>query len=78
MNNQEVTDKVVEELIKITVYTTNKTITVIRTKEEAVKLRTKIQSQMNNGHTVVIGANMVNPKYIEIINFEEINGEDYE
>lgn len=66
-------------MVKITVYTTNKTITnIIRTKEEAIKLRTKIQSQMNNGHTVVIGDNMLNPRYIEIIRFEEIDGEDYE
>ena len=63
----------VKELVKITVYTTNKTITdIIRTKKEAIKLRTKIKSQMNQGHTVMIGDNMLNPRYIEIIRFEEI------
>lgn len=65
-------------MVKITVYTTNKTIkNIIRTKENAEKLRTKIQSQMNNGHTVVIGDNLLNPRYIEIIHFEEVR-EDYE
>lgn len=66
-------------MVKITVYTTNKTLTdMVLTKEEAIKLRTKIQSQMNNGHTVVIGDKLLNQRYIEIIAFEEVGGEDYE
>lgn len=65
-------------MVIITVYTTNKTLTeVIETKKEAIEIKTKIQSQMNNGHTVVIGDNLLNPRYIEIIHFEEIVGEDY-
>lgn len=66
-------------MVIITVYTTNKTLTeVIETKKEAIEIKTKIQSQMNNGHTVVIGDKLLNPRDIEIIDFEEIAGEDYE
>ena len=36
----------------------------------------QIQSQMNNGHTVVVGNELLNPKYIHIISFEEIEEED--
>ncbi|AXJ12491.1 hypothetical protein Sp14A_06010 [Streptococcus pluranimalium] len=38
----------------------------------------QIQSQMNNGHTVVVGDNMLNPRYIEIIDFEEVVVDGYE
>ena len=39
-------------MIKITVYTDkHKLESIINSNEEALKLRTKIQSQMNNGHT---------------------------
>ncbi|MDY4511815.1 hypothetical protein [Streptococcus hyovaginalis] len=64
-------------MVIITVYTTNKTLTeVIETKKEVIEIKTKIQSQMNNGHTVVIGDKLLNPRYIELIGFEEIEEED--
>ncbi|MGV3007004.1 hypothetical protein [Streptococcus pluranimalium] len=64
-------------MIKITVYTDkHKLESIINSNEEALKLRTKIQSQMNNGHTVVVGNELLNPKYIQIISFEEIEEED--
>ena len=65
--------KQMTKMIKITVYTDkHKLESIIKSKEEAIKLRTKIQSQMNNGHTVVVGNELLNPKYIQIISFEEI------
>ncbi|HEM6116502.1 hypothetical protein [Streptococcus pluranimalium] len=66
-------------MIKITIYTDKlKLESIINSNEEALKLRTKIQSQMNKGHTVVVGNELLNPKHIQIISFEEIEEEDYE
>lgn len=64
-------------MIKITVYTDkHKLESIYNSNEEALKLRTKIQTQMNNGHTVVIGDVLLNPNHIQTISFEEIEEED--
>ncbi|WP_438835627.1 hypothetical protein [Streptococcus pluranimalium] len=64
-------------MIKITVYTDQfKFESIIDSNEEALKLRTKIQSQMNNGYTVVIGNELFNPKHIQFIQFEAVGEED--
>ncbi|MGQ9412191.1 hypothetical protein [Streptococcus pluranimalium] len=66
-------------MIKKTVYTDQYKIeSIYNSSEEVLKLRTKIQSQMNNGHAVAIGNELLNPKYIRMISFEEIEEEDYE
>lgn len=65
------------KMIKITVYTDQcKFKTIVNSNEEALKLRTKIQSQMNNGHTVVVGNGLFNPNYIQFIRFEAVEEED--
>lgn len=67
------------KMIKITIYTDQyKFETIVNSNEEALKLRTKIQSQMNNGHTVVVGNGLFNPNHIQFIRFEAVGEEDYE
>ena len=39
-------------------------------------LRTKFQSQMNNGHTVTFDTALLNPSHIVAITFEEIEDEE--
>ncbi|CQR24595.1 hypothetical protein BN1356_00939 [Streptococcus varani] len=66
-------------MIKITAYTANRRIEkFIKSSEEALKLRTKFQSQMNNGHTVSFDSALLNPSHIEAITFEGIEDEEAE
>ena len=64
-------------MIKITAYIANRRIEkIVKSTEEALKLRTKFQSQMNNGHTVSFDSALLNPSHIEAITFEEIEDEE--
>lgn len=64
-------------MIKITAYTANYKIEqIVKPSEAAIKLRTKFQSQMNNGHTVTFGTALLNPSHIVAITFEEIEDEE--
>ena len=51
---------------------------IVKSAEEALKLRTKFQSQMNNGHTVSFDSALLNPSHIVAITFEEIEDEEAE
>lgn len=60
-------------MIKITLWTdTHRAEIVVNTDSEAVEIRNKIRSQMNNGHTVLFGNTLVNPKHIRLVEFEII------
>lgn len=64
-------------MIKITAYTANcKIEKIVKSSEAAIKLRTKFQSQMNNGHTVTFDTALLNPSHIVAITFEEIEDEE--
>lgn len=39
---------------------------------EAIELRTKIRSQMNNGNAILFGDNLINPKHIRVVSFKSI------
>ena len=64
-------------MIKITAYIANHRIEkIVKSSEAAIKLRTKFQSQMNNGHTVTFDTALLNPSHIVAITFEEIEDEE--
>lgn len=66
-------------MIKITAYIADHIIEkIVKSSEEAIKLRTKFQSQMNNGHTVTFDTALLNPSHIVAITFEEIEDEKAE
>lgn len=66
-------------MIKITAYIADHIIErIVKSDEEALKLRTKFQSQMNNGHTVTFGSALLNPSHISAITFEKIEDEEAE
>ncbi|RLY02207.1 hypothetical protein EAF07_08130 [Streptococcus hillyeri] len=60
-------------MVKITLWTdTHRVEIVVNTDSEALELQRKIRSQMSNGHTVLFGDNLVNPKYIRLVGFERV------
>lgn len=62
-------------MIKITLWTdTHRDEIVVNTDSEAVEIRNKIRSQMSNGNTVLFGDNLVNPKYIRLVEFKRVQG----
>lgn len=64
-------------MIRITAYIANHRIEkIVKSAEEALKLRTKFQSQMNNGHTVSFNSALLNPSHIVAITFEEIEDKE--
>lgn len=64
-------------MIRITAYIANHSIEkIVKSAEEALKLRTKFQSQMNNGHTVSFDSALLNPSHIVAITFEEIEDKE--
>lgn len=64
-------------MIKITLWTDmHRDEFVVNTDSEAVEIRNTIRSQMNNGHTVLLGDDLVNPKYIRLVKFERIQEEE--
>ena len=64
-------------MIKVTIWTDNLTNELtLDDLDKALKLRTKIQSQMNNGHTILFGNNLINPKYVRAVSFERIVDEE--
>ncbi|HFU4488720.1 TPA: hypothetical protein ACGPBC_000704 [Streptococcus suis] len=57
-------------MFKITVFTDIiKAESEVDSYEEAMKIRQKVISQMNNGHAIVVGKHVINPAHVRIIDF---------
>lgn len=59
-------------MIKITIRTDIVEISAVFSKDKADELRTKILSQINNGHAVAFQSMLLNPRYIRFVEFEEV------
>ena len=58
-------------MCKITVWTDkSKTVLTVKSDDEAIKIRKKVTSQLNNGHAVIIGNAVINPAHIRVIDFQ--------
>ncbi len=58
-------------MCKITVCTDcSKTVCTVKSDDEAIKIREKVISQLNNGHAVIIGNAVINPVHIRVIDFQ--------
>lgn len=58
-------------MCKITVCTDySKTVYTVKSDDEAIKIREKVISQLNNGHAVIIGNTVINPAHIRLIDFQ--------
>lgn len=63
-------------MVEITIFTDIVSSKLTTSFEEASNLRTKIISQMNNGHTVIFGDDLLNPQYIRAISFKSVKNEE--
>ena len=58
-------------MCKITVWTDKtKTLITVKSDDEAIKIQKKVTSQLNNGHSVIIGDVVINPVHIRVIDFQ--------
>lgn len=58
-------------MCKITICTDySKTVCTVKSDDEAIKIREKVISQLNNGHAVIIGNTVINPAHIRLIDFQ--------
>lgn len=48
----------------------SKTVCTVKSDDEAIKIREKVISQLNNGHAVIIGNTVINPAHIRLIDFQ--------
>ena len=58
-------------MCKITVWTDkSKTVLTAKSDDEAIKIRKKVTSQLNNGHAVIICNAVINHVQIRVIDFQ--------
>ncbi|WP_367006436.1 hypothetical protein ABZ559_11125 [Streptococcus sp. ZY19097] len=48
----------------------SKTVLTVKSDDEAMKIREKVISQLNNGHAVIVGNAVINPTHIRVIDFQ--------
>lgn len=66
-------------MIKIIVWTDiSKTEMTTATNEEAIKIKQKVISKMNNGNVVVLGETVINPAHIRFIEFKGLKNKEVE
>lgn len=63
-------------MVEITIFTDIISSKLVVSFDEALKLRTKMISQMNNGHTVIFGDDLLNPQYIRAISFKSVKNKE--